>query len=367
MITHHPPGLRNRMHSLLSIDTPGTPLVVCPEWPLPPGGGCGAGRACRTPAPLLVVRGRAVPPRRRDLTVTPLAHLGPRELCEQLLIVRQTRARHGTLRTRRVAVRVTHWRRGSAVALLGGLLVFVALAVFAVGLVAFVRGRLGWARIRSRTSAARAIVVACALFVAGGLFLPSTPTQNTASTLNPSATITAPTTAATTTTTTAPTTTTTAPTTVTPAAPGLAFTPLGVAVPVRDAGGNSATVTLNGVRFAPIPSYGADAQLVVLDLTFVGTGGAFKYSQNDIHAAYLNSVNETDPAYAHQIDKLAMGSRPMEDYRPFLPPDPLRIGTVTAGQVKNGLVIIRAGSRGPYIVFLGSLVPAEHQAQWVAG
>jgi len=269
-------------------------------------------------------------------------------------------------------VRVTHWRRGSAVALLGGLLVFVALAAFAVALVAFVRGQLGWARIRSRTSAARAIVVALALFVAGGLFLPSTPMQDTASTLNPSATITAPTTAATTTTTTAPTTmttttTTTAPTTVTPAAPGLAFTPLGVAVPVRDAGGNSATVTINVVRFAPIPSCGADAQLVVLDLTFVGTWGAFKYSQNDIHAAYLNSVNETDPAYAHQVDKLAMGSRAMEDYRPFLPPDPLRIGTVTAGQVKNGLVIIRAGSRGPYIVFLGSLVPAEHQAQWVAG
>jgi len=136
-------------------------------------------------------------------------------------------------------------------------------------------------------------------------------------------------------------------------------------VPLSDGAGATATVTLNGVRYAPVPGTGQTGQLVVLDFTIIGTSTApFHFSQNDVHLSYLNSSAEGDPAYAHSTDRTAFGSSPSEDYTPFLPPEPLRVGAVSAGQQKHGLVIIRAGSSGPYIAFLGTNGPADRTGQW---
>jgi len=137
-------------------------------------------------------------------------------------------------------------------------------------------------------------------------------------------------------------------------------------VHLRDGTGATANVTLNGVRYAPVPGMGQTGQLVVLDFTVAGTSASpFQYSQDNVQMAYLNSSAESDPAYAHTSDRTAFGSKPSEDYTSFLPPDPLRIGSVTAGQQRRGLVIIRAGSVGPYIAFLGTNGPADRTAQWV--
>jgi len=282
-------------------------------------------------------------------------------------------------------------------AVVGGLIVILALAVFGVGVIALIRGHIAPLRIRSRGRAAALMVVAVIAFVLSGLVLPTPPrpaptvsaiSTTTMTAAGPTTTTTAPPAPpppTTTTTTTAPpapppptTTTTTIPSSVGPPAPtskppsGPAVLtsgdrdPLGIPVPLRDGTGATANVTLNGVRYAPVPGASQTGQLVVLDFTVTGTSASpFQYSQDDVQLAYLNSSAESDPAYAHNSDQTAFGSSPLEDYTPFLPPDPLRSGSVSAGKQKRGLVIMRAGSTGPYIAFLGSNGPADRTGQWV--
>lgn len=128
----------------------------------------------------------------------------------------------------------------------GGLLVFLGLLAFVVGLVALVRGHLDWARIRSRKAASLLGVAAFGVFVVGGQLLPSPPVQNTAvpasatSTTATTATTLASTTptstrpspAAITTTTAAPTTTAATPATTAPTVTALPAAPPVVAAPV---------------------------------------------------------------------------------------------------------------------------------------
>jgi len=267
-------------------------------------------------------------------------------------------------------------------AVVGGLIVILALAVFGVGVIALIRGHIAPLRIRSRGRAAALMVVAVIAIVLSGLVLPTPPRP--APTVSAISTTTMTTAGPTTTTTVPPapppptTTTTTIPSSVGPPAPtskppsGPAVLtsgdrdPLGIPVPLRDGTGATANVTLNGVRYAPVPGASQTGQLVVLDFTVTGTSASpFQYSQDDVQLAYLNSSAESDPAYAHNSDQTAFGSSPLEDYTPFLPPDPLRSGSVSAGKQKRGLVIMRAGSTGPYIAFLGSNGPADRTGQWV--
>jgi hypothetical protein len=149
-----------------------------------------------------------------------------------------------------------------------------------------------------------------------------------------------------------------------PPAPGVRDDGIGNLVPVHDSSGATANIVLNGVRYAPVLGDSMGAQLIVLDVTIEGTSAtAYRYTESDFQFAYLGN-NETDPAYAHTIDKLSWGASPGEDHRPFMPPAPLRIGSVSLGQQVHGLVILRAGSRGPYVAFVGSLKPADRMAQW---
>jgi hypothetical protein len=106
------------------------------------------------------------------------------------------------------------------------------------------------------------------------------------------------------------------------------------------------------------------AQLIVLNVTIEGTSEtAYHYNATDFVWAYLDN-NETDPAYAHTFNRRAQGASTSEDFRPFMPPGPLRLGSVSRGQQVHGLVIFRTGSRGPYVAFVGSLTPADRMAQW---
>jgi len=302
-------------------------------------------------------------------------------------------------------------------AVVGGLIVILALAAFGVGVIALLRGHIAPLRIRSRGRAAALMVVAVIAFVLSGLVLPtpprpaptvsaiSTTTMTTAGpittttsppapppsippTTTPTALAPPPTTERTVsapalpTITSVPTTTAGVPITPNsvaphpppppqpPPAPAVLGPgerdPIGAPVPLRDGTGAAANVTLNGVRYAPVPGANQTGQLVVLDFTVTGTSASpFQYSQNDVQLAYLNSSAESDPTYAHHSDQTAFGSSLLEDYTPFLPPDPLRSGSVSAGKQKRGLVIMRAGSTGPYIAFLGSNGPADRTGQWV--
>jgi len=276
--------------------------------------------------------------------------------------------------------------------IIGGLIVFVALAAFVIAVIALIRGHIAPLRIRSRRGAAGLLVTAVVAFVLSGLILPPSSSRPASPAAAASSTTQAATTSVSTATSPnhAPSTTSPAlapiptasgvitttssvaprPPTSTPVptpavlGPG-ARDPQGLPVPLSDGAGATATVTLNGVRYAPVPGTGQAGQLVVLDFTIIGTSIApFHYSQNDVHLSYLNSSAEGDPAYAHSPDRTAFGSSPSEDYTPFLPPDPLRVGVVSAGQQKHGLVIIRAGSSGPYIAFLGTNGPADRIGQW---
>jgi len=300
-------------------------------------------------------------------------------------------------------------------AVVGGLIVILALAAFGVGVIALIRGHIAPLRIRSRGRAAALMVVAVIAFVLSGLVLPTPP--HPAPTVSAISTTTMTTAGPITTTTSPPAPPPSIPPTTTPTAPapppttertvsapalptitsvptttaGVPITPnsvaphpppqpppapavlgpgkrdpIGAPVPLRDGTGATANVTLNGVRYAPVPGASQTGQLVVLDFTVTGTSASpFQYSQNDVQLAYLNSSAESDPAYAHHSDQTAFGSSLLEDYTPFLPPDPLRSGSVSAGKQKRGLVIMRAGSTGPYIAFLGSNGPADRTGQWV--
>lgn len=277
--------------------------------------------------------------------------------------------------------------------IIGGLIVLVALAAFVIAVIALIRGHIAPLRIRSRRGAAALLVTAVVAFGLSGLILPpssprpASPAAAASSIIQAATTSVPPPTSPNH----APSTTSPAPASPIPTASGVITTtssvasrpptstpvpapavlgpgardPQGVSVPLSDGAGATATVTLNGVRYAPVPGTGQTGQLVVLDFTIIGTSTApFHYSQNDVHLSYLNSSAEGDPAYAHSPDRTAFGSSPSEDYTPFLPPDPLRVGAVSAGQQKHGLVIIRAGSSGPYIAFLGTNGPADRTGQW---
>jgi hypothetical protein len=124
----------------------------------------------------------------------------------------------------------------------------------------------------------------------------------------------------------------TAPSKAAPPAPGFRDDGIGSVVPVHDSSGASASITLNGFRYAPVLGDSMGAQLIVLDVTIEGTAEtAYHYSASDFQFAYLGN-NETVPVYAHISNRLGWGASTGDDFRPFMPPGPLRVGSVSRGQ-----------------------------------
>jgi hypothetical protein len=136
-------------------------------------------------------------------------------------------------------------------------------------------------------------------------------------------------------------------------------------LPYRDDKGGTATVTLKSAR--TMPQDGAYAYYLVLDFTITGTGTMpVSWESGDLGFTYADTPMETDPGFRNEPDRQTWGRDVNADYRPFMPPDPLPFsGTLNPGETAEGRVLMGAGSPGPYLVFVGSIVPAERTAQWL--
>ncbi len=81
----------------------------------------------------------------------------------------------------------------------------------------------------------------------------------------------------------------------------------------------------------------------VFDFTVQGVSRqAFQYGEDQILLAYP----DTPTSWEHQDNGNTFGPNPSEDYTSFVPPAPLRIGTVTVGQRVRGLVVVEVAA-GP--------------------
>jgi hypothetical protein len=139
---------------------------------------------------------------------------------------------------------------------------------------------------------------------------------------------------------------------------------LGVPKHVTASDGSAADVTLNGVRYAPISSrYPStiDPELAVLDITVTGMSSTpFNYSEDQVVFNYGGGL---DP-YNHPNDTNLYGPSAMEDYTPFLPPNPLRVGSVATGQTARGLVILRMSKATSYTAIFADSRNADRLVQW---
>ncbi|MCX4099237.1 hypothetical protein [Nocardia sp. alder85J] len=122
-------------------------------------------------------------------------------------------------------------------------------------------------------------------------------------------------------------------------------TPLDESVTVTNKDGVSARYTLNNYRLAPERLTGSGHK-VVLDVTVTNTSSVpFSYNEENFIWTY--------PACGPIGDHVHLtGPRPDENYTSFMPPDPLRLGTLQPGESANGLVIMQAGSKGPYCLYV---------------
>ena len=128
---------------------------------------------------------------------------------------------------------------------------------------------------------------------------------------------------------------------------------------VTDDSDRSATVTLNKVRYASDPS---GQQLVVVDMSISGVSSTpFNYSEQNLAFAFA----DTGSPYTHHDDDHLYGPDPTADYTPYLPPNPLRVGTVTKAHTVRGLVILRMGSsRAQYVLYLADGNSGRALAAW---
>lgn len=128
---------------------------------------------------------------------------------------------------------------------------------------------------------------------------------------------------------------------------------------VTDSTGATAQVTLNGVRFVPRP-WGSvpDAAYVLVDLTITGTSAKpFTYNESYVVSGYNDSNGWTVP-------ENSWGGDPQFDYTPYLPPNPLRLGQVSAGQTVRGLVAISSSLDTNYLIAVVDTHTADPFAVW---
>lgn len=132
---------------------------------------------------------------------------------------------------------------------------------------------------------------------------------------------------------------------------------LGVDKTVTDASGASATVRLNAVKYAPIDGL---TELAIVDLTYTGaTAKPFSFTEDDVDFEYGTKTE----LFHHEFgDTHLYGPLPIEDYTSY--GAPLRIGAVTAGQTKRGLVILRMSPDSDYILDVSDDSTADPLAQW---
>jgi len=123
----------------------------------------------------------------------------------------------------------------------------------------------------------------------------------------------------------------------------------------------TADVILNGIRYAPNPNGDTSTELAVLDFTFTGTSTS-PFAINEDHIDFVYS--DQGSPYTHNDDGNIYGVDPTEDYTPFIPPQPLRVGQVTSGQTRQGLVILGVGTHTPYLVQLNNNTNANVIAEW---
>lgn len=123
-----------------------------------------------------------------------------------------------------------------------------------------------------------------------------------------------------------------------------------------------ATVTLNGVRYAPSTSANDDlSEFALVDLTLTGMSATpFPYAPQYVGINYGGGV---DP-FTHPDDSRLFGPALDDNPTPYGPPPPLKSGSVANGQTVRGLVLIRISKRAPYILDLFD-AQANHLAQWV--
>jgi hypothetical protein len=118
----------------------------------------------------------------------------------------------------------------------------------------------------------------------------------------------------------------------------------------------SATFTLNTVRYASIDSL---TELAIVNLTITDNSTtSFAYSEAAVVFAYPDSKT----AWTHQNDTHLYGPSPIEDYTPYLPPNPLRAGTLSPGQTVQGLVILRISHKSRYLLYYAA--SSADLAEW---
>lgn len=107
---------------------------------------------------------------------------------------------------------------------------------------------------------------------------------------------------------------------------------LGTPKKITESNGSTALVTLNGVRYAPMPGDNVGlSQLVVASFTLKNTSSKpFSYEDEAIVAEYGTTPSTT-------ANPNSWGSDPIADYTPF--GDPLRNGALAPGESKTGLTI----------------------------
>ncbi|AYF78304.1 hypothetical protein D7D52_35795 [Nocardia yunnanensis] len=125
------------------------------------------------------------------------------------------------------------------------------------------------------------------------------------------------------------------------------LTPLDQSVTVADKDGVSAKYTLNTYRLTPDMT--GLGHKIVLDVTVTDTSSApFEYDEDN----FVWTYPPCGPIKAGDLLPLLGGAMLNENYTSFMPPQPLRIGTLQPGESANGLVIMQAGGQGPYCLYI---------------
>lgn len=145
----------------------------------------------------------------------------------------------------------------------------------------------------------------------------------------------------------------------TPAAAAIAGKPK----PVRYPSGQTATITLNGVRYAPLPGAENDglSELAVVDVTIKNTSAkALPYDEDQLAFGYSDAGNP----YTHSDDANVYGPALNEVYTPFMPPDPLRVGSLQPRKSVRGLVILRMSNKAAYVLIFSAPDLTTDLAEW---
>lgn len=109
---------------------------------------------------------------------------------------------------------------------------------------------------------------------------------------------------------------------------------------VTGSNGATAEITLDNVNW--------QAEDAFVSFTITGTSATpFAYAEDHVTWAFP----DTPQAWTHDNNDNMGGDDPSADYTSVLPPDPLRVGTVVAGQSKSGQVALRDAKPGILLYF----------------